>query len=122
VSIKIKVRATSETVVGDAEIQHQRYRTRRVRKVGSQLNIPKMPTPALSYVSRFHCMCCEEEVSNLVNCPVVCLLGTRMSGTSTEVVTQRVTWNFLQPQTASGFSAMTGIWAPMVMAKKCIFL
>ncbi len=29
-SIKTKIRATSETVVGDAEIQHQRHRTHRV--------------------------------------------------------------------------------------------
>jgi hypothetical protein len=42
VSIKIKVRTTSETVVGDVEIQHQRQRARRVRKVGSQPNIPTM--------------------------------------------------------------------------------
>ena len=27
-------------------------------------------------------------------------------------------WNFRQPQVASGFSVMTGIWAPMVMIKK----
>ncbi len=47
-SIKIKVRATSETVVGDVEIQHQRDRARRVRKVGSQLKTPTIPTPAFS--------------------------------------------------------------------------
>jgi hypothetical protein len=33
VSIKIKVRATSETVLDDVEIQHQRRRDRLVRKV-----------------------------------------------------------------------------------------
>jgi hypothetical protein len=43
-----------------------------------------MSTPPFSYVSRFHCVCCAEEVSNLVNRPVVCLFGTRMSGTSTK--------------------------------------
>ncbi len=74
----------------DVEIQHQRHRTRRVRKVDGQLNIPTKPTPAISYVFRFHYMCCPEEVSNLVNHQVVCLFGTRMSGTSTQVVTQRV--------------------------------
>jgi hypothetical protein len=37
VSIKIKIRVTSETVVGDVEIQHQRHRTCRVHKVGHQI-------------------------------------------------------------------------------------
>ena len=41
-SVKTRVRATSETVVGDAEVQHQRHRARRIRKVGCQLNIPTM--------------------------------------------------------------------------------
>jgi hypothetical protein len=62
VSVKTRVRATSETVVGDSEI--------------------------FSYVSRFHCMCCVEEVSNLVNRPVVFCHPN--DGTSTQVVTQRV--------------------------------
>ncbi len=69
--VKTRVSATSETVVGDVEIQHQRHRARRVRKVGRQLNIPTMPTPAVSYVSHCHGMCRAEEVSNLVNHPVV---------------------------------------------------
>ena len=63
VSIKIKVRATSETVVGDAEIQHQRHRARRVRKVGHQLNIPTMSTPAFSNVVRLGFMRCTEKVT-----------------------------------------------------------
>jgi hypothetical protein len=62
VSIKIKVRDTSETVVDDVQIHHQRHRTRRVRKVDSQVNIPKMSTRDCIYVSRFHYMCCTEEV------------------------------------------------------------
>jgi hypothetical protein len=44
VSVKIRVRATSETVVGDVEVQHQRHRTRHVRKVDIQLYIPTMST------------------------------------------------------------------------------
>ncbi len=72
------------------ETQHQRHRTRRVRKVGSQLNIPTMSTPDFRYVFRFHCMCCVEGVSNLINHPVMCLFATRMNGTCTKVVTQRV--------------------------------
>jgi hypothetical protein len=37
VSIQIKIRTTSETVVGDAEIQYQRHRTRHVDKIGLQV-------------------------------------------------------------------------------------
>jgi hypothetical protein len=54
VSIQIKVRTTSETVVGDEEIQHQSHRDHRVVKVDRQFNIPTMSTPAFSYVFRFH--------------------------------------------------------------------
>jgi hypothetical protein len=42
VSVKTRVRATSETVVGDEEIQYQRYRTLRFRDVVRQVNIPTM--------------------------------------------------------------------------------
>ena len=59
-SIQIKVRTTSETVVDDVEIHHQRQRVRHVSKVVRELNIPTMPTmttPTFSYVLR--CMCCE---------------------------------------------------------------
>ena len=89
-SIKIKVRATSETVVGDAEIQHLRHRARRVRKVGSQLNVPTMPTPAFSHLLRFHFVCCAEKFSELVNRLVVGLFGTRVSGTITETITKSI--------------------------------
>jgi hypothetical protein len=79
VSVKTRVRATSETVVGDAEVQHQRHQARRVRKVGSQLNMPTMSTPAFSNVLRLGFMCGTEKVSQLLNHPVMRLLGTRMS-------------------------------------------
>ncbi len=49
-SIQSKIRATSETVVCDSEIQHQRYRARRVGKLGRHFNIPTMLTHAFSYV------------------------------------------------------------------------
>ena len=49
-SVKTRVRATSETVVGDVEIQHQRHRARRVRKMGSQLNVPKNAEKGLLFV------------------------------------------------------------------------
>ncbi len=49
-SIKTRVRVTTETVVDDTDIQQQRYRDRRVRKVTHQINIPEMSTPAFSHV------------------------------------------------------------------------
>jgi hypothetical protein len=67
VVVKTRVRATSETVVGDAEVKHQRYRTHRVRKVGHQLDIPTMSTPAFSNVLSLGVMCGTEKVSQLLN-------------------------------------------------------
>ncbi len=80
----------TETVVGDSEI--------------------------FSYVSRFHYMCCVEEVSDLVKRPVVFCQPN--DGTSAQVATQRVHLELPQPQTAKVFSVMTGIWTPMIMTKK----
>jgi hypothetical protein len=66
VSVKTRVRATSETVVGEVEVQHQWHRDHRVHKVGHQLNvIPTMSTPAFSYVLCLDCMCCAEKVRQL---------------------------------------------------------
>ena len=78
-SIQIKVRATSETVVGDPKVQDQSHRSHRVPKVVNQL-IPTIPTPAFSYMLRFRFICCAKKVSKLVNRPVV-------GGTSTEMIT-----------------------------------
>jgi hypothetical protein len=49
-----------------------------------------MSTPDFSYVLRFHCMCCVEKVTQLINRPVMSLFGTRVSGTSTEMVSHHV--------------------------------
>jgi hypothetical protein len=81
--IKIMVRPTSETVVVDVEIQHQRHRVRCVRKIDNQLNVPTIPTPAFSHLYCLEFACCSKKVSELVNHPVVVLFGSRMSGTST---------------------------------------
>ncbi len=70
VAVNIRVRATSKSVVGDAEIQHQRHRTRRIREVTSQLNVPTSLTPALSHLLRFYFVGGVKEVSNLINRPV----------------------------------------------------
>ena len=90
-SIKIRVRFTSETGVVDAEVQDQRHWARRIRKVGSQLDVPTMLMDlAVSHLLRFHFVCCAEKVSDLTNRPVVRLLGTRVGGTSAEVVPKRI--------------------------------
>jgi hypothetical protein len=86
VSIKTRVRTTSESVVGDAEVQDQRHRAHRLREVVSQLDVPTLLTPVPSHLSRFCFMGCAKEVSNLVNRPIVSLLDTRVGGTSTEGV------------------------------------
>jgi hypothetical protein len=65
-------------------------RTHRVRKVCFQLDIPTMSTPAFSNVFRLGVMCCVEKVSQLINRPVMSLFDTRMSGTSTEMVSHRI--------------------------------
>ncbi len=49
-SVKIRVRDTSETVVVYPEVQDQRYRVRHVHEVGLHLNIPTMSTPVFSNV------------------------------------------------------------------------
>ncbi len=89
-SIKTRVRVTSETFMGDVEVQHQRHRTRLIREVVSQLDVPTLLTPASSQLLRFHFECCAEKVSDLINRPFVSLLGIRVGGTSTEMVTKRI--------------------------------
>jgi hypothetical protein len=49
-----------------------------------------MWTPAFSNVLRLDVMCGAEKVSKLINQPVMSLFGTRMSGTSTEMVSHRI--------------------------------
>jgi hypothetical protein len=58
-----------------------------------------MLTPAFNHLSRFHRVCCAEKVSKLINSPVVSLFGTRVSSTSTKMITKRI---YLElPATAS---------------------
>jgi hypothetical protein len=80
VVVKTRVRAASETVTVDVEVQDKRNRTRRVRKVDRQLDIPTMSTPAFSNVFRLGVMRGTEKVSQLLNRPVMSLFGTRISG------------------------------------------
>jgi hypothetical protein len=53
-------------------------------------DIPTMSTTAFSNVLRLGAMCGAEKVSQLLNCPVMSLFGTRMRGTSTEMVCHRI--------------------------------
>ena len=85
-SVKTRVRTTPVAVMGDTEIQHQRHRARRIRKVSRYLDVPRMLTPTFNDLSRFCFMGCAIEVSNLFNCPIVNLLGTRVDGTRAKVV------------------------------------
>ena len=71
--------------MGDTEVKHQRHRTRRILEV-----TPTSLTSAPSHLLRFHFVCCAEKVSDLTNRPVVCLLGTRVGGTSAKVVPKRI--------------------------------
>jgi hypothetical protein len=71
VSIKIRVRVTSVTVVGDAEVQDQRHRSLHFRKVSRLLNDPTMLTSVFNDLYRFHFVCCAEKVSELINHPLV---------------------------------------------------
>ena len=73
--------------MNDTEIQHQRHRARRIRKVSRELDVPTMLTPTFDDLLCFYFMCCAEKVSNLINRPVVCRLGTRGGGTRVKVVT-----------------------------------
>ncbi len=85
--------STSETVVYDAEVQYQRHRTRRVRKVGRQLDIPTMSTPDFSNMLCLGVMCGGEK-NQLINRQVMNLFDTRMSGTSTEMVSHLIQMKF----------------------------
>ena len=83
---------SSESVVGDEEIQHQRYRIHRIREVTRQLrvNVPTSPTPDPNHLLRFYCVGCAKEVSNLINHPVVNLFGSGMVSTGSNMVTKSV--------------------------------
>ncbi len=76
--------------MGDAKVQYQRGRARRIREVVSQLDVATSLTSAPSHLLRFHFVCCVEKVSDLINLPVVSLLGIRVGGTSAEVVPKRI--------------------------------
>ena len=65
----------------DEEVQDQRDRTRRIREVTNQLNVPTSLTPVPTHLLRFYFVGSSKEVSTLINHPVVSLFGTRVGGT-----------------------------------------
>jgi hypothetical protein len=79
----------------DTEIQHQRHRTRLIRKVSRELDVPTMMTPTLNDLLCFYSMCGAEKVSDLINNPVVYLFGTE----SMEV--EKNVWQRLVDQVSS---------------------
>ena len=117
-----RVRSTPESVVGDAEVQHQRHRTRRVREVTSQLDVPTSLTPAPSHLLCFYFVGCVKEVSKLINHSVVSLFDTRVSGTGANMITENInrtyTHKLFEPQVERGSSDRTGIVVPTQAAKK----
>jgi hypothetical protein len=76
--------------VGDAEIQHQRHRTLRIREVTSQLDVPASLTPAPCHLLRFYFVGGAKEVSNLINRPVVSLFGSGMGSTGADMIAKNI--------------------------------
>jgi hypothetical protein len=66
VSIKTKVRGTSNTFVGNTEIQHQGHRACLIDEVSTQLNVPTILTPASNNLLGVHFMGGVEQVSDLI--------------------------------------------------------
>ena len=74
----------------EEEVHHQRHRTRHVREVTSQVDVPTTLTPAPDHLLRFYFVGCAKEVIKLINLPVVSLFGNRVSGTCTNMITENV--------------------------------
>jgi hypothetical protein len=62
--------------VGNTEIQHQRHRACLIGEVSTQLDVPTMLTPASNNLLCLHFMGGAEQVSDLINSPIMCLFGT----------------------------------------------
>jgi hypothetical protein len=71
-TIKKRVRATPPTLVRDAQVEDQGHRPRGISQVGCELFVS---TPL-------------KQVSNLLNRQVMRLLGSRMGGTCTNMITK----------------------------------
>jgi hypothetical protein len=58
VSIKTRVRTNPESVMGDSEVNHQKYRTRHISEVTGQLGVPTSLNSDPTHLLRFHFVCC----------------------------------------------------------------
>ncbi len=74
--------------MSNTEIQHQRYRACRICQISYQFDVTTILTPAFNHLLCLGFVSCAKKVSKLINRPVVSLVGTRMDGTSTEMITQ----------------------------------
>ena len=75
-AINTKVRRSSVAFMCQAEIQHQRHRARLIGEVTAELNVPNMLTPASNNLLCLYFMGGAEQVSDLINSPIMCLFGT----------------------------------------------
>jgi hypothetical protein len=62
--------------VCQAEIQHQMHRARLIGEVRCKLNVPNLLTPASNNLLRLNLMRSAEQVSDLINSPIMCFFGT----------------------------------------------
>ena len=75
-AINTKVRRSSMAFVCQAEIQHQRHRARLIGEVSGELDVPNVLTPASNNLLRLNFMRSAEQVSDLINSPIMCFFGT----------------------------------------------
>ncbi len=89
-----------------------------ISKVGCELDVSTPLTPAPGHLLCLYFVGCEKQVSNLLNNPVMGLLGFRMGGTCANMITRASRANFLQLQVEGGNAAIARICAPTASAKK----
>ena len=64
------------TFMCQAEIQHQRHRARLIGEVSAELDVPDVLTPASNNLLCLNLMRSAEQVSDLINSPIMCFFGT----------------------------------------------
>ncbi len=106
--------------MGDAEVQHQRHRTRHIREVPNQLDVPTSLTP-----DRLRVTCCVFTLRVVGKRSAIWSTAQSWTFLAPEWALQVLTWstrvsmvNFLQPQDESGIFDRVGIFAPTQAAKK----
>jgi hypothetical protein len=67
-------------------------------QISRQLDVSTMLTPVFNHLLCFNFVCCAKKVRKLINRPVVSLLGNRLDGTSTEMITQCIYLKFMMNQ------------------------